>query len=184
MKTLIINNHTKDIEELTYLFPNSTVIQKEGVGDVKTDNYDLVVISGGSNVPTVLRHPEQYLEEIQFIRNCSVPILGICLGAELINYVYGGELQELPEEHKGPVSIKVKDLSLSNAIGALDFEARENHQIAVKNLSKDFISCAYSEHGIEVFKHNSKPVVGLQFHPELQKDEKLLGWVFNTLKVV
>lgn len=184
MKTLIINNHTKHIEELVSLFPNSTVIKKENIKSVETNNYDLLVISGGSNVPTVLRHAEQYFDEIQLIKNCSVPILGICLGSELITYVYGGELQELPEGHNGSVVMKVKDLSLSEAVGSLELGAQEGHRISIKTLPEDFISCAYSDHGIEIFRHVSKPIIGLQFHPELQKNEKLLNWIFNTLKVV
>lgn len=183
MKTLIINNHTTHIKELLSLFPDSTVLKKEDIKNTDTNEYDLIVISGGSNVPTVLRHPEQYIDEILIIKNTTTPILGICLGSELLTYVYGGELQELPQEHRGQVAMKVKDLSLSKAIGGLEFIAQEGHRIGIKTLSEGFTSCAYSDHGIEIFKHNSKPIIGLQFHPEMQKDEKLLKWVFSTLKL-
>ncbi len=184
MKTLIINNHTKHIQELVLLFPNSTVFQKEDLGDVDTNNYDLIIISGGSNVPSVVDHPEQYIDEILLIKNSSIPILGICLGSELITYIYGGELVWLSEKHSGPVIMKVKDLSLSGSIGSLELTAQEGHQVGIKSLSKDLISCAYSNHGIEIIKHVSRPIIGLQFHPEMQKDEKLLSWIFNTLKLV
>ncbi len=184
MKTLIINNHTKHIQELVSLFPNSTVLQKEDLRNADTNNYDLVIISGGSNVPSVVDRSEQYIDEISLIKNSPLPILGICLGSELITYIYGGELMWLPEKHSGPVSMKVKDLSLSEAIGSLEFSAQEGHQVGIKSLPKDLISCAYSNHGIEIFKHVSRPIIGLQFHPEMQKDEKLLNWIFNTLKLV
>lgn len=184
MKTLIINNHTTHIKELISLFPDTTVLQKENLKDVDIDNYDLIVISGGSNVPSIVDHSEQYIDEISLIKNSAIPILGICLGSELITYVYGGELVWLPEKHGGPVNIKIKDLSLSEAMGALEFNAQEGHMVGIKTLPDDFISCAYSEHSIEIIKHKSKPIIGLQFHPELQKDEKLLGWIFNTLRLV
>lgn len=184
MKTLIVNNHTKHIQELSSLFPNSSIIKKEDLKNTNITDYDLVVISGGSNVPTVLRHPEQYINEILLIKNTNIPILGICLGSELITYTYGGELKELPEEHNGEVIIKIKDLSLLNTIGTLEFYAQEGHRIGVKTLPKNFISCAYSDHGIEIFKHTSKPIIGLQFHPEIQRSAEMMNWVFNTFKLV
>ncbi len=183
MKTLIIDNHTKYLEELKSLFSASEVIQKENLQSINPRDFDLVVISGGSNVPTVLRHPEEYKPEIALIKNSTVPILGICLGSELVTYSFGGELCELPENHRGEITLELTDPQLQDVCETTKLLVHEGHHIGIKSLPTNLIPCAYSEHGIEIVRHAAKPIIGLQFHPELDKNEKLIQWVFKTLKL-
>ena len=88
MKTLIINNHTKHIDELRNLFIGADIIDKIDLvnhGTSDFENYDLIVLSGGSgNIPSVFHNPEEYQFEIDLVKYSSVPIVGICLGAEII----------------------------------------------------------------------------------------------------
>ena len=73
MKTLIINNRSKYINELSSLFSNVTILNKENLTkDFDVTTYDLIVLSGGSNVPTVLRHPEAYSDELELIKNANI----------------------------------------------------------------------------------------------------------------
>ncbi len=82
MQTLIIDNHTKHLSELVSLFQNVTILKKEElVKGQNFDIYDAIVFSGGSDVPTVLRHLDDYILEIEIIKNSKIPIIGICLGA-------------------------------------------------------------------------------------------------------
>lgn len=85
MKALIINNRTTHLEELRSLFIDSVVIEKENLdNNLDISGYDVIVFSGGSNTPTVLEHPEYYTSEINIIKQSKIPIVGICLGAEII----------------------------------------------------------------------------------------------------
>lgn len=184
MKILIIDNHTKYIKELSSLFSDVTILNKENLTkDFDITNYDLLVFSGGSNIPTVLRHPEKYIFEIDLVKRSNIPVIGICLGIEIICEAYGGELQELSKEHKGSVKIKVEDEELKDKLSSDEIEVIEGHQIGIKTLPENFISCAYSEHGIEIIKHKEKPIIGFQFHPEISNNKKLLDWMFKTLNL-
>jgi len=184
MKTIIINNNSKHIKELASLFSDVVILDKKNLTqDFDINGYDLLILSGGSNVPTVLRHPEEYTFEIELVRKNSIPILGICLGTEIICEAYGGKLQELSEKHRGSIKLKIEDIKLKLQLGKDELEVVEGHQIGVKTLPENFVSCALSEHGIEILKHKDKLIVGFQFHPEISDNKKLLDWAFETLKI-
>ncbi len=182
MKTLIINNKSKYIQELASLFPNVVVLDKENLTkNFDTTAYNLIVLSGGSNVPTVLRHPEEYNIEIELIKNTNVPIIGICLGAEIITKAFDGELQELPKEHRGIVNLGITHPDLEKILGTQHLEVTEGHHIGIKTLPKDFISCAESEHGVEIIKHKNKPIIGVQFHPEISNNKVIVQWLVDEV---
>lgn len=184
MKTLVINNHSKHIKELSSLFSDVTILDKEKITkNFDITNYNLLVLSGGSNVPTVLRHREAYAFEINLIKQSKIPVLGICLGAEIICEAYNGKLEELPEKHKGIIKLKIKDNKLKSLLDSDEIEVTEGHQIVIKNLPEGFVSCASSEHGIEILRHANKPIIGFQFHPEISNNKKLFDWIFETLKI-
>lgn len=184
MKTLIINNRSKYINELSSLFSNVTILNKENLTkDFDVTTYDLTVLSGGSNVPTVLRHPEAYSDELELIKNANIPIIGICLGLEIIIKAFNGELQELSEEHRGLIKLEITSSNLEKVLGVSNTEVKEGHHIGIKQMPLDFVSCAQSEHGIEIIKHKNKPIIGFQFHPEVSNNKKLLEWVFETFKL-
>jgi len=184
MKTLIINNHSKHIKELSSLFSDVTILDKEKITkDFDITNYNLLVLSGGSNVPTVLRHREEYTPEIDLVKQSKIPVLGICLGAEIICEAYNGKLEELPEEHKGIIQLRIEDIKLKSLLCSDEIEVIEGHQIGIKTLPEGFLSCASSEHGIEILKHTNKPIIGFQFHPEISNNKKLFDWIFETLNL-
>lgn len=184
MKTLIINNHSKYIKELVSSFSDVVVVDKENLTeDFNTNDYNLIVVSGGSDIPTVLRHPEKYICEINIIKKSKIPVLGICLGAEIICVAYGGELEQLKEDHRGNIRLEIKDNKLKSILGSNEIDVRESHQNGIKILPINFIPCAFSEHGIEIFKHQEKPIIGFQFHPEISNNKKIFDWIFETFNL-
>ena len=182
MRTLIIDNHTKNLEELCALFPKAKVTSKENFRqNSNISDFDLIVLSGGSNVPTVLRHPEEYSQEMDLVRNSNIPILGICLGSEIITKAFDGNLVELDEELRGAVTLNIENKTLIETLGSETLKVYEGHKIAIKDLPGTLVSCANSEHGIEIIKHATKPIIGLSFHPEISPNKDLLRWVLKTL---
>lgn len=166
------------------MFSEAIVIDKENLTkNLDLSPYNLLVLSGGSGAPTVLRHPEKYVVEIDLIKESKIPVLGICLGAEIICEAYGGVLKELPEKQRGVVKLKIGDRKLQDLLNSNRIEVVEGHKIGIQTLPKDFVSCAFSEHGVEIFRHLNKPIIGFQFHPEVSNDKKLLDWAFEILNL-
>ena len=110
MKTLIIDNHSKHLSEIVQIFPNSKVVSHENLlPDQDLSLFNLLVISGGSGVPTVKHHENYYGVEEQLVRSSPIPVLGICLGAEIIVTAFSGELAEISTLHKGEMELQMQN---------------------------------------------------------------------------
>ncbi len=184
MKTLIIDNHSKHLSEIVQIFPNSKVVSHENLlPDQDLSLFNLLVISGGSGVPTVKHHENYYGVEEQLVRSSPIPVLGICLGAEIIVTAFSGELAEISTLHKGEMELQMQNESLQKALHHNPCIVYEAHSVLIQKLPENFIVQAESKHGIEVFKHATRPILGIQFHPEVGKHDDLWNWIFDQLNV-
>ncbi|HRH33089.1 MAG TPA: gamma-glutamyl-gamma-aminobutyrate hydrolase family protein [bacterium] len=185
MKTLIINNHTKFLKELQSSFPGIVEILNKEDLPKKSDfvDYDLIVLSGGYEVATVAHHPDQYYKEIELVKKTKIPILGICLGVEIITYALGGELVKLDRFHQGSIKLTVIDQDLVTILQSQTIEVFEGHQWGVKTLPSNMISCGFSDHGPEIIKHLIRPIIGIQFHPEVTQNQKIFDWIIESLGI-
>ena len=176
MKTLIVNNHSKHTLELQSIFPNSEIIEKKSFDQNFAKSFDLIIFSGGSNVPTVLNHSEFYQEEIRFISETEQAVLGICLGCEIVCETFGGKLNLLDEKESGEKKFKVIGQNNINILGE-QVTCYESHSVGILEIPKDFEMIISSDHGPECIKHKTKPIIGIQFHPEVGGNEKLWEWI-------
>lgn len=183
MKTLLINNHTKHLNELFQFLPGEiVVIEKSDVETIEPNTFDLIVISGGHRIPTVLNHPEEYTTEMELVRTTEKPILGICLGCEIICTAFGGTLKKLEVYERGEVTLDISSESLGSLLDAHTLTMYESHGIGIDALPPDFEICATSDHGPEIIKHKSRPIIGIQFHPEVEVSEKFWEWVLGQVR--
>ncbi len=176
MKILLVDNHTKDIAELKRLLGNFdfTAISLEDFSASSAEVFDLIILSGGSGIHSVKNHPGDYVNEIDFVKNTDKKIIGICLGAQIIATAFGCELVNLDTEHKGTTNI-----SLTKTGNV--YEVYEAHRFAITNTPEEIEVLATSDHGIEMFKHKTKPIYGLQFHPEMFVDKMAGDEIFLNL---
>lgn len=125
----------------------------------------MVILSGGHGEP-VTQTPERYKQEIQFILETRQPILGICLGFELLAYAFGGKLVSLPKYEHGQLAITMQ---VDDPIGSAGrtFRVYENHRWVVTDPGPELIGLAKSKDGFEIIKHRTRPMYGFQFHPEM-----------------
>lgn len=182
MKVLLIDNHTKHrkdlIDFLVGLFAEVECLARENLAnDFDFSAYDFVVLSGGSDVPTVLRHRDIYQKEIEIVQNLQKPILGICLGAEIVVSAFSGELYEITEKIEGERKINVFDENLADYIGSHKVSVFEGHHIGIKKVGDEFDILAESSNGPEIIKHKTKPIIALQFHPEKTSNQKFNDWI-------
>ncbi|MCK4429102.1 MAG: gamma-glutamyl-gamma-aminobutyrate hydrolase family protein [Candidatus Aenigmarchaeota archaeon] len=164
MRILLINNHTKHLDELEEILKPNKVITVP-LDEIPEDysGFDAIILSGGNRYP-VKRNDEKFADEIKLIKNSSVPLLGICLGFELICYTYGEQLEKLENMEEGIKNIEIlKKDKLFKGIEKL--KAFEKHKWGVKEVN-NLIPLAKSAAGMEAVKHPTKQIYGVQFHPE------------------
>ncbi|MGP1274995.1 MAG: anthranilate synthase component II [Caulobacterales bacterium] len=98
----------------------------------------------------------------------DLPILGVCLGHQAMGQVYGGKVVQAREIMHGKTSPIDHDGTGVFAGLPSPFEATRYHSLAV-NLpeNSDLIVNARTADGeIMGVRHKSRPVHGVQFHPE------------------
>lgn len=149
---------------------------------VKTLSPSHIFLSGQS-------HPwDRYLREdlagvFHVIHHAPQPILGVCGGQQQIALAYGarvdlieriapGEGYEGALRERGYCSVAVKtDNGIFKGLPE-KITVWESHCDEVKNLPEDFICTATNETSeIQAMQHSSRPLFGVQFHPELFDEE-------------
>ncbi len=178
---LIIDNGTHYISQLKQFCntANTDVVSVKDLHIPAAERYSAVVLSGGFHT-TVKDGGVYYATEIELIRRGRIPIIGICLGFELIAHSFGASLREMPHYEHGILSITTT--KLGKKVFRQDYlTVYENHRFVVAEMSTDFHVLALSKDGIEAFEHAVLPIAGFQFHPEmfLQRTE---GYsIFKTI---
>ena len=183
MKFLIIDNYSKHISEIVRVFSkvNVDVVGVLDLEKIDFSKYDGFVLSGGSK-HSVVGNKKLYSKEIELIKNSDKPILGICLGFELICEAYEEMMEHSEKRIKGEV--KVNLVSYDKLFNKIDFPIKvyEAHKWSLVK-TKFLKVLAKSDSGIEIIKHPRKLIYGLQFHPEIKGFEQK-GLIENFVGIV
>lgn len=167
MKILLINNNTRHLPKLhAGLVGHEVEVVNYAPGvEFNSANKDCVILSGGGGEgrEATDRHNGGdlwYKDEIEFILQSQVPLLGICMGFELICHAYGSRVELLSKDIMG-----VRDVRLVSGEEIKQFESHGRGILCVP--SRELEVVADSETGIEIVKHKTRQIIGTQFHPEL-----------------
>lgn len=107
------------------------------------------------------------------IREIEIPILGICLAHQLIGIIFGGKVGPARHPEYGPVTVFVDDEDELLRGLSPSFTAWESHNDEIQEIPVTLKVLAHSENcKVEAIKHVSKPIYGVQFHPEVIHTEK------------
>jgi carbamoyl-phosphate synthase small subunit len=133
-----------------------------GAEEIMARNPDGVLISNGPGDPECA--PET-VQTAQQLMACEMPILGICLGHQIIGLACGARKYKLPFGHHAG-NHPVQNL-LS---GAIEITA-QNHNYAidaasVEGLPLQITHLNLNDRTVEGFRHTRLPVVSVQYHPE------------------
>lgn len=127
--------------------------------EILDTNADALFLGNGPGNPKDI--PE-VIETVRKLIESGKPVLGICLGHQLISLALGCNTSRLKFGHHGG-NHPVKDLNTKRV-----YITSQNHEFVVSDLSDDveatFINV--NDGSIEGIRHKSKPVYSIQFHPE------------------
>jgi anthranilate synthase/aminodeoxychorismate synthase-like glutamine amidotransferase len=138
---------------------------------------DAIVVSPGPGRP---ESAGRTIETIRLSEERGIPLLGVCLGHQAIAAAHGGVVERAPEPRHGKTSRVAHEGTGLFAGLPNPFEAGRYHSLIVREegLPGELEVTARSDDGLVMgLAHRSKPVFGVQFHPEsvLTPDgEKLL----------
>ncbi len=158
MRILLIDNNDSFTRNLEHLLAAAikdariVVVSYDKFNLPEPNHYDLVVISPGPGTPADYPGYEHIIDSGQ-------PVLGICLGMQLLNEHFGGETARL----EGCVHGKT-DSILWN--GRQETVARY-HSLHVSRVGDGLEVLSQNEAGVPMALGNkAKRVMGYQFHPE------------------
>jgi len=124
-----------------------------------------IILSGGPN--------SVYAEKAPTVDPAMLdvaPVLGVCYGMQLIAYVLGAEVKRAGRREYGRAEVRVSENSIlfdGFDIGE-EFSAWMSHGDHVESPPPGFIATASSGgNPLAAFHHESKPIFGVQFHPEV-----------------
>jgi len=181
-KVLIINNESKHIKKLEnlvkkqYTQVDTFLYSKVNLNFAK--KYDLIILSGSTNMG-LFSNLLKLKNEMEIIKKSNKPIIGICFGFQIIAFLFGVKLHKQDKKVKGIVDIKfVKPFF--NMKSAKVYVA---YKWYISSSSNNILSIAKSKKDIQIIKHKSKNIYGLQFHPEVLKEGNDGAKIFiNLLK--
>ncbi|TFY90505.1 aminodeoxychorismate synthase component I [Pseudomonas kairouanensis] len=170
MKILLIDNFdsfTQNIAQYLYEVTGvcvDIVTNTLAYEDLQIEQYDAVVLSPGPG------HPGEYLDFGvcgKVVLQSPVPLLGICLGHQGIAQFLGGTIGHAPEPVHGYRS------RITNSGNGLfrdlpeQFEVVRYHSLMCTHLPQELRCTAWTEEGVVMaIEHSSRPIWGVQFHPE------------------
>ena len=171
MKIILIDNYDSFTFNLYHylssLKVNVDVIRNDKINqnEIIKKDYDKIVISPGPG------NPNQSGNCLKIVKSLhkQIPILGVCLGHQIIGQVFGSKIVQAKKLMHGKTSkIISKKKGILKTLPKI-FEATRYHSLIIdkKTLSKDLEITAETKDGtIMGVKHKKYNVHGVQFHPE------------------
>lgn len=131
------------------------------------EDADGIVLSGGA--PSIAYESFRLGNTSQYLELLTVPILGICAGAQFMAMYYGSEVKPAVHPEFGKVKIDVKEEGPLLREIPSPFFAWENHNDEIKETPEEFELFASSETcKVQAMGNESKGRYALQFHPEVE----------------
>ncbi|HEV8049031.1 MAG TPA: GMP synthase subunit A [Thermoplasmata archaeon] len=136
--------------------------------DIQADG---VVLSGGA---LSLEGTDTRLGAVaDWIDDVPVPVLGICVGHQFLGRHFGGKVGRAAHPEFGRVTVEVDGGGDRLFEGLPEkFTAWENHNDHIVSAPPGWKSFAHSETcPVQAMAHPSRPIWGVQFHPEVEHTE-------------
>tara|TARA_Y100000590_G_scaffold466268_1_gene641048 strand:+ start:1069 stop:1635 length:567 start_codon:yes stop_codon:yes gene_type:complete len=187
MKILLIDNYDSFTYNL-YHYLSSLKCKVEvyrndkiDINQIKKNKYKKIVISPGPG------NPNQAGNCLKIVKNFykTIPILGVCLGHQIIGQTFNSKIVVARKIMHGKTSfIKHTGMGIFKGIKKV-ISATRYHSLIIdkKNFSKDLIITAETKDKVIMgIMHKKYNVHGVQFHPESIKSPDGMRLLKNFLK--
>jgi GMP synthase (glutamine-hydrolysing) len=151
----------REIECETKIIPNTTPVNEIDA--------DALIMSGGA--PRIAWESPKLGNCIDYLNEFDGPILGICVGLQLMAIHCGGKAGPSKVPEFGLARIRVMDEDDLFKGLPKEFLVWESHNDEVKEAPGFAILAVSDNCGVQAVKHLNKPYYGVQFHPEVNNTE-------------
>lgn len=180
MATLLIDNNDSFTYNLAHLIGDKVdVIRVDHMVPGMIDQYSHVVISPGPGAPEDYPLYQDIINRAVAIHK---PILGICLGHQLLVAHFGGVVGRAPFPVHGKTDIITHQGHNIFADLPVSFEVVRYHSLVALNPGKLNVIACNNDGLCMAVAHAQLPFVGLQFHPESILSEYGMQLVGNFLR--
>ncbi len=186
MKIWVVDNGSqwthREWRVLRYLKQDTKIVDnKTPVDELKAAQLDGLVLSGGAAEVALdgrLGSVGDYLDQL------DIPILGICAGAQFMASHFGGTLSPGKNPEFGMVEIDVlREDELLRGVPDKSI-VWGNHNDEVSKVPKDFEILATSPAcPVQAMRHKSRPLFGVQFHPEVEHTQPGVTIFRNFIRI-
>ena len=165
IRSLLIRGY--DVLRVPFNYPAEKILEWNPLG---------VVISNGPGDPKLCRDT---IVTIRSLVEYGIPVLGICLGNQLISLALGGSTYKLPYGHRGQNKPCI-DLFTHHC-----YVTSQNHGYAVDESSlketplKVWFINADDKTVEGIIHRNSRRILAVQFHPEASPGPNDTAWIFD-----
>lgn len=174
VKILVLDNYDSFVYTLNgylqQLGAQTEVIRNDSVSEEELPEllakYDAVLISPGPGTPA---SAGLSIPTVKYALETNYPVFGVCLGHQAIAEAMGATVTSAPELMHGKTSkITHQNSEIFSEIPQ-GFTATRYHSLAVvkETVPEDLEITGQTDSGVIMsLQHKSKPIYGVQFHPE------------------
>ena len=182
VKILIVNNaepgitaFADSIEKIVTNFGAvSTVIEYAACNNYPVNEFDGIILTGSPQGDDIIEHHAPYFG---WIKECTIPVLGICAGHHITGFLFGSEIlrSKEPESGDGEIEVLVSDPIFYDMEKNLTVRQMHNDSVT---LPSNFTLLATSPIcKNQMMKHKNKPIYTCQFHPEFYNHRLIANFI-------
>ena len=189
---LVLDNYDSFVYTLNgysqQLGAETTVMRNDAISEDKLpallQKFDAVLISPGPGTPA---SAGLSIPTVKYALDTDYPVFGVCLGHQAIAEAMGGRVESAPELMHGKTSrVNHQDSLILNGLPQ-GFMATRYHSLAVvpESVPEQLLVTGQTDSGIIMsLQHRTKPIYGVQFHPESVMTEGGYQMIANWLETL